>query len=479
MTSFRRRVLLRAFQFFDIIVMMFSFLLAAIPGSQLTSLPAISQFFSLRVKLHNVLLFLALLYAWHLIFSGYGLYESKRLSTRPREVVVALKATLTGTCVIGLAAVLFHIRVVSVGFLGAFWLISSLATIVSRLLLRSVLSWIRRHGRNLREILIVGTNARALEFASVVDGRPELGYRLAGFVDEEWSGASELRNTGRTVVCGLDGIPRLLRERVVDEVVLALPLQSHYPQASRIIAQCAEQGIVVRILSSIFDTRQAYASTEEFEASPVVTVHSRPVDGWPMVLKRTLDAVLSSVLLIGLAPVLLVTALLIKLTSPGPVFFGQERIGLNKRRFRIYKFRTMIVSAEREQAKLECRNESDGPVFKIHNDPRVTPLGKFLRKTSIDELPQLLNVLKGDMSLVGPRPLPVRDYEGFDHDWQRRRFSVRPGITCLWQINGRSSLSFDKWMELDMQYIDQWSLWLDVKILAKTIPAVLKGSGAA
>jgi lipopolysaccharide/colanic/teichoic acid biosynthesis glycosyltransferase len=172
-------------------------------------------------------------------------------------------------------------------------------------------------------------------------------------------------------------------------------------------------------------------------------------------------------------------ALFIKITSPGPVFFVQERIGLNKRRFMLIKFRTMVVDAERKIHELEHLNEVKGPAFKIKNDPRITRIGRFLRKASIDELPQLINVLKGDMSLVGPRPLPIRDYNGFDEDWHRRRFSVQPGITCLWQCNGRSNVSFDRWMQLDMEYIDNWSLWLDFKILAMTIPAVLRGSGAA
>jgi lipopolysaccharide/colanic/teichoic acid biosynthesis glycosyltransferase len=183
-------------------------------------------------------------------------------------------------------------------------------------------------------------------------------------------------------------------------------------------------------------------------------------------------------LLIVLAPIFLIVAILIKLDSTGSAFFVQDRVGLNKRRFRMYKFRTMAGDAEKKQSELECLNEADGPVFKIKNDPRVTRLGRFLRKSSIDELPQVLNVLKGDMSLVGPRPLPIRDYQRFDQDWVRRRFSVRPGITCLWQINGRSSVSFQEWMELDLHYIDHWSFWLDVKVIAKTIPAVLKGVGA-
>lgn len=152
---------------------------------------------------------------------------------------------------------------------------------------------------------------------------------------------------------------------------------------------------------------------------------------------------------------------------------------MNRRRFRIYKFRTMVPDAERLMPSLVSMNEASGPVFKIRDDPRITPIGRLLRRSSIDELPQLFNVLKGEMSLVGPRPLPVRDYQGFNEDWQRRRFSVKPGITCLWQVNGRSAISFEQWMLLDLQYMDEWSLWLDIKILARTVPAVMRGSGAA
>jgi exopolysaccharide biosynthesis polyprenyl glycosylphosphotransferase len=200
--------------------------------------------------------------------------------------------------------------------------------------------------------------------------------------------------------------------------------------------------------------------------------------GWPLFFKRLLDIIGSSILLILFTPVFLILAILVKLDSPGPAFFAQPRVGLNKRKFTMYKIRTMVPNAEKLQMDLERFNEAEGPVFKIKQDPRITRLGRYLRKASIDELPQLLNVLKGDMSLVGPRPLPLRDYQGFDQDWLRRRFSVRPGMTCLWQVNGRSSISFGRWMELDIQYIDNWSLWLDLKILAKTVPAVFAGSGA-
>jgi exopolysaccharide biosynthesis polyprenyl glycosylphosphotransferase len=235
----------------------------------------------------------------------------------------------------------------------------------------------------------------------------------------------------------------------------------------------------MRLNSDIFGLKKARWLAEEYGNGHYIASYTGAGEGWPLAIKRTLDLAISSLLLLLLLPLLVAAAIAIKLTSKGPVLFLQERIGMNKRRFKIYKFRTMIPNAEQVIHTLEGQNEATGPVFKIKNDPRITPIGKFLRRSSIDELPQLLNVLKGDMSLVGPRPLPVRDYEGFSEDWQRRRFSVKPGITCLWQVNGRSGISFDQWMLLDLQYLDEWSLWLDLKILAKTVPAVLKGAGAA
>ncbi len=223
----------------------------------------------------------------------------------------------------------------------------------------------------------------------------------------------------------------------------------------------------------------AHLEPGHFEDKTVISHYTAAFDPLSLFIKRVLDIAGSLILLISLAPLFLVVSLLIKRDSPGPVFFIQERVGLGKRRFRLYKFRTMVADAEKRMKEIEHLNEVSGPVFKIKDDPRITRTGKFLRKTSIDELPQLINVLKGDMSLVGPRPLPVRDYNGFDQDWHRRRFSVRPGITCLWQVNGRSNVSFEKWMKLDMEYIDKWSLLFDLRILAKTIPAVVKGSGAS
>jgi len=331
-------------------------------------------------------------------------------------------------------------------------------------------------------MLIIGSNKRAIEFARMIQSKPELGYRILGFADEEWAGVEELRSHGWSLVCSLEDLRDFVRRSVVDEVVIAVPMRSFHDLASDVAAMCEQQGILIRILSDLFNLKNARPMADDFDGAAMITHSAGMVEGWPTLIKRTIDLTLSLLLLIAIAPVLLVAVILIKLTSPGPVFFVQKRIGLNKRVFNIYKFRTMVVDAEQKLQEIEHLNEVSGPVFKIKNDPRLTTVGKFLRKTSIDELPQLFNVLAGDMSLVGPRPLQLRDYELLTEtgeDWQRCRFSVRPGITCLWQVNGRSSLPFHQWMELDLQYVRNWPLWLDLQIFARTIPAVLRGSGVA
>ena len=259
---------------------------------------------------------------------------------------------------------------------------------------------------------------------------------------------------------------------------MALPFRSMHALGSQIAALCEEQGIALRVLTNIYDLKTVRSSAREVDDDPVITQPPCCTEGWPTFAKRVLDFTVSLILIILFSPLLLIVAILIKLMSPGPVLFIQSRIGRNKRRFKIYKFRTMVIDAEKQLSKIEHLNEVTGPVFKIKNDPRIIPFGRILRRTSIDELPQLFNVLKGDMSLVGPRPLPVRDYQGFNKDWQRRRFSVKPGITCLWQVQGRTSIPFEKWMELDLEYIDKWSLRLDFEILLRTIPTVLRGTGA-
>jgi exopolysaccharide biosynthesis polyprenyl glycosylphosphotransferase len=482
MSKLRRQILVYAFQLVDLILLVLTFGAAVSSVLFKGSVPSLAQFLSLEIKLQTFVAFVLLVWLWRFVFSMLGLYDSKRRSSRKGEAIDVAKATSLCTILVILFAYVLKFRAVNIQFVEIFWASSTLLVAGTRILVRTWLRRLRLHGGNSRHMLIVGSNARAVEFAKAIPHRPEWGYQVTGFADDNWSGAEELREAGFPLVCDFAGLPAFLRRSIVDEVVIALPIRSFHEHASQIAEMCQQQGIIVRLLSDLFDLKTARPQVEDFDEAALITHHAGPTEGWPVLVKRLLDIILSGAALLILTPAMALTAILIKLTSPGPVFFVQKRVGLNKRVFKIVKFRTMGVDAEVKLAELEHRNEVSGPVFKIKHDPRITPLGKFLRKTSIDELPQLLNVLKGDMSLVGPRPLQLRDYELFTQagpDWQRCRFSVRPGITCLWQVNGRSSIPFEKWMELDLQYIRKWSLWLDLQILAKTIPAVLKGSGAA
>jgi exopolysaccharide biosynthesis polyprenyl glycosylphosphotransferase len=303
-------------------------------------------------------------------------------------------------------------------------------------------------------------------------------YKFLGFVDDDWPGMQSFLEAGHKTLIDFDGLAEFLRHNVVDEIISYLPLGSYYQHSSQVAFLCEQHGITMRMACDIFELKGTRWRSEELGGLFGLATYTRIDEFWSRTAKRALDITVAGAALILLSPVLLCTAIAIAATSRGPIFFLQERVGLNKRRFKVYKFRTMVPNAEKLMAQLEAQNEAGGPVFKMTKDPRVTPIGRLLRKSSIDELPQLLNVLRGDMSLVGPRPLPVRDYAGFSEDWQRRRLSVKPGITCLWQVNGRSVITFEQWMRLDLQYMDEWSFWLDLKILARTVPAVLRGAGA-
>jgi exopolysaccharide biosynthesis polyprenyl glycosylphosphotransferase len=440
---------------------------------------SLQHFLSMRTKVSNFGIFILALLISHIVFKLCGLYRSMRLSSRRAELADILKATTFCTACFVVLGWLFSIKMMTIPFLAMFWAMSTLIVSTARTTLRLALARLRTHGRNLRHMLVLGTNPRAVEFANRISTRVERGYRFLGFVDDDWPGFPDLTGTGLKVVSDYSGLAEYLRRNVVDEVAIYLPFGSFYRHSSQVASLCEQHGITMRFNSDIFGLKYARWRAEEFDGDHYVATYTGSSELWPYTVKRMLDVTVAACALLALAPILAAVAIAIKLTSPGPVFFLQERIGINKRRFKIFKFRTMVPNAEKLLSVLEKDNEATGPVFKIKNDPRITPIGKFLRKTSIDELPQLLNVFLGDMSLVGPRPLPVRDYEGFNEDWQRRRFSVKPGITCLWQVNGRSGIPFEQWMKLDLQYMDEWSLWLDMKILARTVPAVFKGAGAA
>jgi exopolysaccharide biosynthesis polyprenyl glycosylphosphotransferase len=347
-------------------------------------------------------------------------------------------------------------------------------------MLRSFFAEPHRNGGSLRRLAIIGCGPRGAEFGKRVRQRPDFGYLLLGYIDED--GMSPPENPLHGGAEKMLGPPDRLREIVesyeIDEVVITLPIGSHYKTISDVIRVCEELSVDVLMPSDFFQSRLVNVAIEDSRAWPALELRSRIPSVGGVIVKRLIDLVVSSVALIVLSPLFLVIALAIKLDSRGPVFFRQDRMGLKRKTFKMHKFRTMRVDAEQRIDELDALNEVNGAAFKMTNDPRVTKIGRTLRKLSLDELPQFIDVLLGNMSLVGPRPLPLRDVQRFDKTWQKRRFSVKPGLTCLWQVNGRHEIDFEQWMELDLQYVDNWSLSMDFDILLKTLPAVMRGTGA-
>ena len=473
--SFRRKLLLNLYKLSDVCILTVSLIFASWFVANYMRGIVLEEFLTMRIRVVNLIILFSVIILWEVIFYNFHLYRSRRLDRKIQECKDIVKATTVGTVIMLTCGQICKISAFTPHFMLAFWFSSTMLTLCFRLFIRYFLKKVRLHGRNLRNILIVGTNQRAYDFARTIEESKDLGYRVIGYVDDKIHLPREdIKLFGR--LCDFSTI---LKNHVIDEVFIALPIKSKYEEIQKIIEIAEEQGLLIRYLSQLFNTKIAMSTTEIFEDFPVLKMASGSQHGWRYVAKRTIDILLSSILIILTSPLMLLSAIAIKFSSPGPVFFVQDRVGYNKRIFPLYKFRTMVADAEKRQKQLEALNEMDGPVFKIQNDPRITNIGLWLRKTSIDELPQLFNVLKGDMSLVGPRPLPVRDYNGFGQDWQRRRFSIRPGITCIWQISGRNNLSFEEWMKLDMEYIDNWNLTSDFKILFKTIPVVIYGRGAA
>ncbi len=475
MLQLRRRVLVNLLRLSDMCILAAGLLFAARLTTTHAKPLSLTYVLSMQIKISHIIGLLAMIVLWQMIWDYFHLYYSRRMQHFLGEWKDIVKATTTGTVILFLGAEVLGISLFTPRLILVFWLSTTLLTICFRTFLRYALGKLRVHGRNLRWVLMVGTNKRAHGFAKMIEEDKERGYRVAGYVDDllySPNGDTKLLGT-------LEDFPHVLRNHIIDEVVMALPIKSQYERIQKIINAAEEQGITIRCLSHPFNTKIAKSSTVTLGDHNLLEISTKPLDDFGYLAKRTMDVFLASTLLLLALPVMFIAAIAIKLTSRGPVFFVQDRIGYNKRIFPLYKFRTMVSDAEKEQKKLEALNEMDGPVFKIKNDPRITRVGGWLRRTSLDELPQLYNVLRGHMSLVGPRPLPVRDYNGFRKDWQRRRFSVRPGLTCLWQINGRNHTSFEHWMKLDMKYIDNWTLLGDMKILLQTIPVVINGKGAS
>ena len=408
--------------------------------------------------------------SWVILLWTRGLYRLRARWSLRSDASAVLRAMVV--MALGSLAVLFALKWPDVSrmFLVCLFVGQVLAAIAFRALIRVFLESARRRGRNTRHVLVVGTNADAQAFAAQIADHAELGLRIEGFLGERADLASRWRYLG-----GLEELERVLHDRVIDEVLIGVPL-AEWGTIAGMLALCESEGKIVRIRVPIPALSIAQGHVEELDGTPIVSLCSGPEMGIGLATKRLLDVAIAAAGLVLLAPLLLGVAAAIRLADGGPALFRQERVGLNGRRYRLFKFRSMVPDAEAMLPSLMDRNEISGAAFKITDDPRITRLGRFLRRSSLDELPQLLNVLRGDMSLVGPRPPLATEVAAYDV-WQRRRLSMKPGITGLWQVEGRRDPEFSGWVRKDLEYIDAWSPWLDVKILLRTIPAVLREEG--
>jgi exopolysaccharide biosynthesis polyprenyl glycosylphosphotransferase len=385
----------------------------------------------------------------------------------------ALRLLLTlGTVALVLGALAFAMKQWEIPRLLAGWYV--LAVLVLTLSVRVVyraFGSAATNGEGARRYAIVGGGAMAREVVETVEAHPEWGMELAGFISLDGSGTSRGPTLGEVSQLG-----SILERDVIDVVFFVVP-RARLAEVERAVHVCEEFGVDVRIALDVLRFGPGRMNVEDLGGVPLLAFTRTPSDAIALLAKRAFDVTMSALVLLLLSPALVAVSVAIRLDSPGPIFFRQLRVGRNGRAFQMLKFRSMYRDAEARLEALRARNEMTGPVFKIKNDPRITKVGAFLRKTSLDEFPQFLNVLKGEMSIVGPRPpIPaeVRQYKR----WQRRRLSMKPGITCIWQISGRNNIDFERWMELDLQYIDEWSLWGDIEICFRTIPAVLSARGA-
>lgn len=431
------------------------------------------EFLAVRVSLKNVILLTAFGLAWPAVLWGCGLYDPERLREGRGEWPRLLVASAIA-CVMAMA---FPLTSQSGAARPIHALLFALTAAPAAYGVRAGVRTARRavaRGTR-RRTLIVGSGPIATWVYRGFDADPLVRREVLGFVDTEPH--ASLMATGLRHLGPVERLDELLMHEVVDEVFIALPVKSRYGEIQETIEACERVGVPATYPAPLFRTTLGRQRIEQRADTSVMALSVAP-DDFRLVIKRAMDVVGATILIVVLAPLFALIALAVKASSPGPAIFRQERYGYMKRRFRMLKFRTMVVDAEALQMELEVENEASGPVFKIRDDPRVTRVGRFLRRSSLDELPQLWHVLTGEMSLVGPRPLPMRDVGKFREPWLMRRFSMRPGLTCLWQISGRSDLGFDRWIALDLEYIDRWSVGLDLEILLHTIPAVLHGRGA-
>jgi len=410
------------------------------------------------------------------VFNILGLYHSFRTKRITEVIFIIIKGAALSYFAVGSFLYIFNIDNISRLLIFYTFLCASFLISFEKIIMIKIFRYYRDKGYNFRNILVVGTDQRAREFIRSVNSHREWGLAIIGVVDknpEKCESAIE----GHHVIGGLNDVSKILHKHVIDEIMFFVPTL-WLDRIEDVIRTCEVEGIKVNVSAEFMYRQYGDIKLNKLHKIPLITFDRVSEKFELLFIKQLIDIVISFIAFVVLIPLYIVIAILIKATSPGPVFYYQERYGLNGRRFKLIKFRTMVVDAEKQREALLSKNEMIGPAFKLTNDPRVTAIGNLLRKASLDELPQIWNILRGEMSLVGPRPPIPAEVEQYD-DWHRRRIRMRPGLTCLWQISGRNKIKdFNNWVKLDLEYIDQWSLWLDLKILFKTIPIVLFGIGA-
>ena len=422
-----------------------------------------------------IIIFVAALAFWMIFLSFFGVYRDFRTTKFIKIIFGIFNSALASTIAVGSVVFLTKLTLTSRLFILLFALVNIILMLIEKRIVLIIFELLRKGGHYSRNLLIVGTGKRAQNFIQIVNNHSKWGLDIIGLIDDEPAKVGAVV-MGVKVMGRLSDIPRILHDCVIDQVVFVVP-RNWLGKIEEAILACENEGVGTYLSVDLFNTKISSVKQTDFGGIPLLEFETFSAKEWQMFFKRTLDILISLIGIVLTLPLFIFITIGIKLSSKGPIIFKQERCGLNGRDFVLFKFRTMIPGAEMRKKELERQNEMQGPVFKIKHDPRIYPLGRFLRKTSLDELPQLFNVLKGDMSIVGPRP-PLQIEVDMYEIWQRRRLSLKPGITCIWQVSGRNMVDFDRWMEMDLEYIDGWSLGLDFKIMAKTFLVVLFGYGA-
>jgi exopolysaccharide biosynthesis polyprenyl glycosylphosphotransferase len=442
-------------------------------GPLMTLLPSVFP-----LKLHPLDQYLLLLFfilpIWGLLLSAAGFYRSHRTLPLGEEIWASGKVVFGGTAILVLLIYGLRLEFVSRWFLVLFGVFDFLFLTGEKIALRLTSRWVRARGFNFRTALLVGTGPKAAQLAEFLEGHPHWGFRVVGYLDD--NGGDSLLQHRWPCLGRITDMGTLLTHEVIDEVIFVIE-KGKLPEYEEALLVAERHGVRAHVSLDIFPHVFARPVLEELDGIPLLSFTTTPSNPGQLVAKRLIDLTLALVLFLVTLPIQALAALAILLTSGSPILFRQVRCGLNGRHFTLPKFRTMEPGSEERLSQVSHLNEMTGPVFKVRLDPRLTHVGRILRRLSIDELPQLWNVIVGDMSLVGPRP-PLPEEVSRYEPWQRRRLSMKPGLTCLWQVSGRSELDFDRWMALDLKYIDTWSPLLDLKILLKTVPAVLSGRGA-